>query len=77
MNKEIYLDNNATTKCSEEVYEIMLPFFMEQYGNPSSTYFIGRETKEAINKARANVSKLLNASNDEIIFTSCASEANI
>ncbi len=77
MNQKIYLDNNATTKCSAEVLDAMLPYLKENYGNPSSTYSFGREVKEAISKARGNVAKLLNACDDEIIFTSCASESNV
>lgn len=75
--RKIYLDNNATTKCSDEVFNAMVPFFKEQFGNPSSIYSLGRDVKDALNEARRNVSKLLNAKDDEIIFTSCASEANV
>lgn len=75
--KKIYLDYNATTKCSEEVYNEMLPYFKEHFGNPSSVYSLGLDTKEVINAARSKVAKLINAKEDEIIFTSCASEANV
>ncbi len=77
MNSKIYLDNNATTKCDEEVLNVMLPYLSDKYGNPSSTYSFGRDVKNEITKARENVAKLLNASEDEIIFTSCASESNV
>lgn len=77
MNTKIYLDNNATTKCDEEVLNAMLPYLKEQYGNPSSIYSFGREIKEEIIKVRKEVAKLLNASESEIIFTSCASESNV
>lgn len=77
MNDKIYLDNNATTKCDEEVLKAMLPYLSNQYGNPSSTYAFGKEVKDEITKARKNVAKLLNASENEIIFTSCASESNV
>lgn len=77
MNREIYLDNNATTKCDEEVLNAMLPYLKEDYGNPSSTYSFGKQVKEEISKARKNVAKLLNAEENEIIFTSCASESNV
>lgn len=77
MNREIYLDNNATTKCDEEVLNAMLPYLKEVYGNPSSTYSFGKQVKEEISKARKNVAKLLNAEENEIIFTSCASESNV
>ncbi len=77
MNRYIYLDNNATTRCDEEVLNAMLPYLNEQYGNPSSTYSFGKEIKEEIIKARKNVAELLNATEREIIFTSCASESNV
>ena len=77
MNQKIYLDNNATTFVSDEVYNSMLPYLKEECGNPSSTYSIGRSVKEEINKARSNVAKLLNSDPDNIIFTSCGSESNV
>lgn len=77
MNKEIYLDNNATTQCDESVLNAMFPYLKEQFGNPSSIYTFGRKTKEEISKAKENVSKLINAKENEIIFTSCASESNV
>lgn len=77
MNKEIYLDNNATTKVDERVLDAMLPYLKESYGNPSSTYSFGTNVKDKINEARNNVAKLINADSSEIIFTSCASESNV
>lgn len=77
MNSKIYLDNNATTKCDEEVLEAMLPYLKDNYGNPSSIYSFSKEIKEKIAEARKNIAQLLNASEDEIIFTSCASESNV
>lgn len=77
MNKEIYLDNNATTKCDEEVLKAMLPYLNNQYGNPSSTYSLGKNVKSVINEARSKIAKLINASYNEITFTSCASESNV
>lgn len=77
MNQKIYLDNNATTKCDEEVLNVMLPYLKEDYGNPSSTYSFGKNVKEEIMKARKNIAKLINANENEIIFTSCASESNV
>ena len=76
MNNKIYLDNNATTKIDEEVLNVMLPYFNEKYGNPSSLYYFGKEIEEEIFKARQNIAKMINAKEDEIIFTSCASESN-
>lgn len=77
MNPKIYLDNNATTKCDKEVFDEMLPYLNERYGNPSSIYSFGNDIKKEITKARKNISKLLNADESEIIFTSCASESNV
>ena len=77
MNSKIYLDNNATTKCDEEVLEAMLPYLKDNYGNPSSIYSFSKEIKEKIAEAHKNIAQLLNASEDEIIFTSCASESNV
>lgn len=77
MLSKIYLDNNATTKIDEEVLNAMLPYLNIQYGNPSSTYSFGKEVKDELAKARRNVAKLLNADENEIIFTSCASESNV
>lgn len=76
-SKIIYFDNNATTECEEEVLKAMLPYFKEKYGNPSSLYSFSKEVKEKIQEARSNVARLLNAKQNEIIFTSCASESNI
>ena len=77
MNSNIYLDNNATTKCDEDVLNAMFPYLKEQFGNPSSTYSFGKDVKEEIAKARKTVATLLNADENEIIFTSCASESNV
>ncbi len=76
MNSKIYLDNNATTKVSESVFNTMLPYLNDTYGNPSSIYSFGSSVKEEIEKSRRNIAKLLNANPSEIIFTSCASESN-
>lgn len=77
MNQKIYLDNNATTRCDDEVLNAMLPYFKEEYGNPSSSYSFGKEVKEKINESRKNIAKLINAEENEIVFTSCASESNV
>lgn len=77
MNSKIYFDNNATTKCDEQVLNAMLPYLKEEYGNPSSIYSFGKEVKEEITKSRNNIARLLNADESEIIFTSCASESNV
>ncbi len=75
--KEIYLDNNATTRCYPQVVEAMLPYFSERYGNASSMHTFGGQNRRAIEAARAQVAALLHAAYpDEIIFTSCATESN-
>lgn len=76
MSKPIYLDYNATTPIAPEVVAKMQPWFDTNFGNPSSAYAIGRSSKEAIDKARKQVASLINAELEEIIFTSCATEAN-
>ena len=77
MDKNIYFDNNATTKCDEKVVEAMKEYFEEEYGNPSSIYSFGSSVKEKIEEARSLVAKLLHAESEEILFTSCASESNV
>ena len=72
----MYLDNSATTQVSEEVFEEMKPYFMEEFGNPSTLYKIGRESKKALNLARQRVADAINAKLDEIIFTSGGSESD-
>jgi len=72
----IYFDNNATTRTAKEVVDKMLPFFSDCYGNPSSTYNIGIQAAEEVDKARSRVAELLNAEKEEIIFTSCGSESD-
>ncbi|MCF8362822.1 MAG: aminotransferase class V-fold PLP-dependent enzyme [Prolixibacteraceae bacterium] len=76
MSKPIYLDYNATTPIDPEVVEEMLPFIYSSFGNPSSSYSIGRSNKEAIVRARQQVAGLINADPGEIIFTSGGTESN-
>ncbi len=71
-----YFDNSATTRVKEEVLEEMLPYFKENYGNPSSLYSIGRISKKAIEEARKKVANLINANPNEIYFTGCGSESD-
>lgn len=73
---KIYLDNSATTKIDDEVLDEMLPYLKENYGNPSSSYRIGRENKSKIEEARKQVANLLNANPDEIYFTSGGTESD-
>ncbi|WP_321407020.1 cysteine desulfurase NifS [Tolumonas auensis] len=75
--KAIYLDNNATTRLDPMVLEAMMPFMTENYGNPSSIHGFGEPVRKGIERAREQVAGLLGAAHDsEIIFTSCATEAN-
>ena len=74
---EVYVDNNATTKVDEDVLNEMLPYLRDSFANPSSLYESGKQTRKAINNARTNVAKLLNAEDDEIIFTASATESNV
>lgn len=73
----VYLDNNATTRVDDEVVQAMLPFFTEQFGNPSSLHNFGNQVGLALKHARQSVQKLLGAEHDsEIIFTSCGTESD-
>jgi len=72
----IYLDNNATTQVAPEVLEEMLPYFNEYYGNPSSMHMFGGMVEQKIVEARERLAKLLGASPEEIIFTSCGTESD-
>jgi cysteine desulfurase len=72
----IYFDNAATTALDKEVLEAMMPYMTTHFGNPSSIYSYGRETRLAIETARKTVAKLLNAHPGEIFFTSGGTESN-
>ncbi|MBJ6801902.1 cysteine desulfurase NifS [Geomonas propionica] len=74
--KEIYLDNNATTKVDERVFEEMRPYFCELYGNPSSMHFFGGQVQKKVDEARSRVASLLGALPDEIVFTACGTESD-
>ena len=75
--KMVYLDNNATTQVSPEVYEAMIPYFTEDYFNPSSMYEPARKTGQALVAARQNVAACLGGLDPkEILFTGCATESN-
>jgi len=71
-----YFDHAATTAVREEVLKEMLPFFSIQYGNASSLYSIGRQSRRALDGARARVAKAINSSPKEIYFTACGSESD-
>jgi cysteine desulfurase len=70
-----YFDNASTTKVDSRVLEVMLPYFSEIYGNASSNHEFGKIAKNGINKARVQVSELINANENEVIFTSGATES--
>ena len=72
----IYLDYNATTPIDSRVVEAMLPFLRAHFGNPSSDHVYGRQAKAAVANARGEVAALIGAKPEEIVFTSCATEAN-
>ena len=75
--RNVYLDNSATTQVRKEVLEEMIPYFSNIYGNASSVHTYGQEAKKALSNAREKFAKLINAeSEEEIIFTSCGTEAD-
>ena len=67
-DREIYLDNAATTRVDPRVIETMLPYFSQVYGNPSSLHSAGREAKEAMEKARALIAECMGAKVEEIVL---------
>mgnify|MGYP003309371031 CR=1 FL=1 len=76
MDKIRYFDHAATTAVDEQVLKEMLPYFSTKYGNPSSLYSIGRNSKKAIEEARKRVAFAINAKPKEIFFTGCGSESD-
>jgi cysteine desulfurase len=74
--KVIYVDNNATTKIAPEVFEAMIPYFKEYYGNPSSMHTFGGKVDSKIKEARRSVASLLGAAPEEIVFTSGGTESD-
>ncbi len=75
--RTVYLDNNATTMVAPEVVEEMIPYFSEQYGNPSSIHSFGGQVKEKVEEARKSVADLIGADNDyEITFTGTGTESD-
>lgn len=76
MSRIRYFDHAATTAVDEEVLKEMIPYFSMEYGNPSSIYTIGRNTKRAIEEARKRVSSVINCDAKEIYFTGCGSESD-
>lgn len=76
MNAQIYMDHAATTPVRREVVNAMLPYFTDRFGNPSSQYSEGTQTRLAIDRARGQVAEVLSASPEEIYFTGCGTEAD-
>lgn len=76
MMRTVYFDNNATTQVAPEVRDVMLPFFCELYGNPSSMHAFGGQVAKFVDRAREEVARFINAEPDEIVFTSCATESD-
>ena len=74
--RTVYMDHSATTYVRKEVLDVMIPYYTEHFGNPSSIYHIARDSKRAIDTARAQVAKALGAGPDEIYFTSGGSESD-
>ena len=72
----VYMDNGATTRVTEPVMAAMQPYFCEIFGNPSSVHGYGREARKAVEAARAQVAKAINAEPREIYFTGCGTEAD-
>ena len=73
---KIYLDNNATTRLDDEVFESMIPFFKEEYGNAFSLHLFGRETGKAVAESRKVIADLLGVLPEEIIFTGSGTEGD-
>ena len=71
----IYLDNNATTQCTPEVVEAMVPLLGEGFGNASSTHRFGQRARQAIDEARGHVSALVHCAESELCFTGCGTES--
>ena len=72
----IYMDNAATTRVSEPVFEAMKPYFCEIYGNPSSVHSFGRDARRAVENARRQVAKAIGAESRDVYFTSCGTESD-
>ncbi len=71
----IYLDNNATTPLDKRVLDAMLPYFINDFGNPSSTHNFGKESSKAVDIAKKNIATLINSNSHELTFTSGATES--
>ena len=76
LKREVYADNAATTPVSDRALQAMLPYFKEEYGNPSGFYRVSRDAKRALENARETVASCINAKPDEIFFTGSGSESD-
>lgn len=76
MNRVVYMDNNATTRVAPEVVEVMLPYYSEYYGNPSSMHTFGGQVAGKVAEAREKIASLIGAQPDELLFTSCGTESD-
>ncbi|HKH93906.1 MAG TPA: aminotransferase class V-fold PLP-dependent enzyme, partial [Gemmatimonadaceae bacterium] len=76
MPEPVYLDHAATTPVREEVFAAMQPYFGARFGNPSSVHRWGREARTALDEAHERLGRCLGATADEIVFTSCGTEAD-
>jgi cysteine desulfurase len=74
--EHIYMDHAASTPVDPMVVEAMLPYFTQDYGNPSSVHAFGRNAEDAIEAARRDIAQVLNCQPNEVVFTSCATESN-
>ena len=74
--RRVYLDNNATTPLAPEVFEAMKPYLLEDFGNASSIHWYGQRAKNAVEKARQQVARLINARPSEVIFSSGGTESD-
>jgi cysteine desulfurase len=76
MARRVYLDHNASTPVHPEVVAAMLPFFAEEFGNPSSVHAFGRAAREAVDTARERIARFLAANPEELVFTSGGTESD-
>ena len=76
MNRQVYLDHNASTPVHPEVVAAMLPYFSERFGNPSSVHGFGREAREGLETAREQVAHFLGVGKEEVVFTSGGTESD-
>lgn len=75
-NRKIYMDYAASTPLDEEVFNAMVPYFMDDFANPSSNHFWGQRAQGAVDGARETVASILNVKPEEIIFTGCGTESD-